>query len=159
MLAALKRRRQRSWEASLVALLASGCYTYAPVGNVTPVPNDQLSLVFTDQGRVDAGSALGPSLERVDGRVVRVSDSAYLLSVRRVTDLRGAQTAWRGETVSVARAWVGAGYERRFSRSRTYLLAGICVAAVATFIGTRGFGLVDRVVWSPGAGGGGGNGQ
>lgn len=159
MVATIRRRWQGSRAAGCVALLAAGCYTYTPMASVAPVPDGELSLVFTDQGRVGAGSVLGPSLERVDGRVVRASDSAYLLRVLRVTDLRGMQTSWRGETVSVARAWVGTGYERRFSRSRTYLVAGICAAVVAAFIGTRGFGLADRLLQSPPSGGGGSNGQ
>jgi hypothetical protein len=155
MVAPLKRR-QWSLRAGCVALLAAGCYTYTPVGSAAPVPDDQLSLVFTDQGRVDAGSALGPSLERVDGRLVRTSDSAYLLRVLRVTDLRGVQTPWRGETVSVARAWVGTTYERRFSRSRTYVLAGISTALLVAFIASHGFGLGGPILQPP-PGGGGGN--
>lgn len=153
-------RWRRAWPGAvgIAALCTAGCYTYAPVGAVTPAPNAELSLVFTDQGRVGVGSLLGSSLERVDGRVVRSSDSAYLLRVERVIDLHGAQTPWRGETVSVARAWVGNTYERRFSRSRTYLIAGLCSAAVAVFIGTRAFGLSGS--GSPGSGSGGGvNGQ
>lgn len=145
------------WSAACAAVLGAGCYTYTPVADVAPATNAELSLVFTDRGRVGADSVLGSSLERVDGRVVRATDSAYLLSVSRVTDLRGVQTPWRGETVSVARAWVGNSYERRFSRSRTYLLAGLCSAAVAVFIGTRAFGLSGS--GSPGSGSGGVTGQ
>ncbi len=158
MVAAIVARRSWPLAAGFGALLATGCYTYAPVGSVAPAPDAELSLVFTDQGRVGAGSVLGPSLERVDGRVVQATDSAYLIRVVRVTDLRGVQTPWRGETVHVARAWVGNTYERRFSRSRTYLVAGICAAAVAAFIGTRGFGLGGRILQTPG-GAVGGNGQ
>ncbi len=150
-------RRSCLRAAGFAVVLVAGCYTYTPVAGVTPAPDAELSLVFTDQGRVGAGSVLGSSLERVDGRVVRATDSAYLIRVARVTDLRGGQTQWRGETVSVARAWVGNTYERRFSPSRTYLIAGLCSAAVAVFIGTRAFGLTGR--GSPGSGGGGVNGQ
>jgi hypothetical protein len=139
-------------------VLGAGCYTYTPVAGVTPAADAELSLVFTDQGRVGVGNVLGSSLERVDGRVVRATDSAYLLRVSRVIDLRGVQTPWRGETVSVARSWVGNSYERRFSRSRTYLIAGLCSAAVAVFIGTRAFGLAGAGAPASG-GGGGGSGQ
>src|SRR5260370_41614706 len=116
-MAAPIKRRQWSLQAGCVALLAVGCYTYTPVGSAVPVPDDQLSLVFTDQGRVDAGGALGPSLERVDGRLVRMSDSIYLLRVLRVTDLGGVQTPWRGGTLSGPPAGGGATHQRPLSPS------------------------------------------
>ncbi len=149
------RRHVGAGAVALGALLTSGCYSYTPVGSLTPPPSAELSLVLTDQGRVGAGNVLGPGLERVDGHVVRATDSAYVLRVERVTNLRGVQTAWRGETVTVARAWVGNTYERRFSRSRTYLIAGVSTALLATFIATHGFGLGGPILQNPGGGGGG----
>lgn len=140
---------------ALGATLATSCYTYTPAATLTPPPSAELSLIFTDQGRVGAGGVLGPGLERVDGQVVRATDSAYLLRVARVTNLRGVQTPWRGETVSVARAWVATTYERRFSPSRTYLIAGLSTALLAAFIATHGFGLGGPILQNPGGGGGG----
>jgi hypothetical protein len=101
---------------------------------------------------------LGPGLERVEGQVVRATDSAYVLRVACVTNLQGVQTAWRGETVTVARAWVGNTYERRFSRSRTYLIAGVSTALLTAFIASHGFGLGGPILQNP-TGGGGGNSQ
>jgi hypothetical protein len=143
---------------ALGVMLTTGCYTYTPVATLSPPPSAELSLVLTDQGRASAGVVLGPGLERVDGQVVQATDSSYLLRVARVTNLQGVQTAWRGETVTVARAWVGSTYERRFSRSRTYLIAGVSTALLTAFIASHGFGLGGPILQNP-TGGSGGNSQ
>ena len=155
---AIRGTRLRPWAGALAATVAAGCYTYTPLGVAVPAPGAEISLVLTDQGRVAAGGVLGPSADRVEGPLMGASDSAYLLRVTRVTDIRGIQSRWSAESVAVNRAWVATAYRRHFSRSRTYVIAGAFTAAVTAFVATRTLGQHGPVLQAPG-GTGGGNGQ
>jgi len=142
---------------ALLATLAAGCYMYTPLETVTPRSDVEVALALTDLGRVEAGHALGPSVDRVEGRVALVSDTAYVLQVASVRDIRGVVTKWSGETVTVPRAWVGSAFTRRLSRSRTWLLAGAFTAGAAVFIASRALGIGGPTMPSGGGGGGGNN--
>ncbi len=142
----------------VIVVFLAGCYVYTPLDTVTPRSDVEVALALTDLGRVEAGHALGPSIDRVEGRVAQVSDTAYVLQVSSVRDIRGVVTKWSGETVTVPRAWVGSASTRRLSRSRTYLLAGAFTAGAAAFIASRALGIGGPGMPS-GAGGGGGNNQ
>lgn len=132
-----------------------GCYAYAPLGTVRPSADTEVSLALSDQGRVDAASTLGSSVGRVEGKVVQLNDTAYVLRVSRVHDIRGTVSPWSGETVVVPRTWVGNVTERRFSRSRTYFIAGAFTAALTAFIVTRSLtGSGGPTTENPGGGGG-----
>jgi hypothetical protein len=120
------------------------------------VPETRVALVLTDVGRVGAGNDMGPGVARLEGALVRSTDSEYTLRITGVTDIRGRESRWSGESFSVRRTWVSNAYERRFSKPRTYLLVGALTAGVATFIVTRhllGFGSGTEQT------GGGGSGQ
>jgi hypothetical protein len=142
----------------VVCALLGGCYVYTPLESVTTSSTVEVALALTDVGRVEAGHTLGPSVDRVEGRVTQVSDTAYVLQVSRVRDIRGVVTKWTGETVTVPRAWVGNAYTRRLSRSRTYVLAGAFTAGTAAFIASRTLGIGGPAMPS-GGGNGGGNSQ
>lgn len=119
----------------------TGCYSYRPLA-VLPQPETEVSLVLTDWGRAEAGRAIGPGADRVEGALVTASDSALVLSVRAVKPLSGGIVRWAGETVSVRRDHVARVYERRFSTSRTSLFVGGILAAVVVLVGTTDlFGL------------------
>jgi hypothetical protein len=122
-------------------LAGAGCYSYRPLA-APPAPESQVSVVLTDQGRVETGRAVGPGADRVEGALVRASDTTLLLSVRAVKPLSGGVVRWAGETVSVRREHVARLYERRFSRGRTAVFVGGVVAAMAVIVGTTDlFGL------------------
>lgn len=141
--------------AALLGLLATGCYSYAPLPTLNPAPQSQVALVLSDVGRVGAGPIIGAGVARVEGAVVRSTDSAYTLRVVGVTDIRGRESRWSGESVSLRRTWVGNAYERRFSKPRTYLLVGALTAGFATFVATRHLFGIGGVAGSSGDGGGG----
>jgi len=137
------------------SLLAAACYTYAPLGTVQPNSDAEVSLALSDVGRGQAGSTLGASVDRVEGKVVQVNDTAYVLHVDRVEDIRGGITTWSGETVPIPRAWVGNASTRQLSRSRTYLVASAFAAALTAFIATRTLtGSGGPTSENPGGGGG-----
>ena len=143
--------------ATLLSALLGGCYVYTPLEDVTPCADVEVALAVTDVGRVEAGHTLGPLADRVEGRVAQVTDTAYVLQVLTVRDVRGVVTKWSGETVTVPRAWVGGAYRRRLSRSRTYLLAGAFTAGAALFIGSRSLGIIGSGAPGSSQGGGGDN--
>lgn len=129
--------RIRALSFCLLPVIAAGCYTYRPLATLEPVPPARVALDLSDQGRVGAGPNIGSAVARVEGALVGTSDSAYTVRVASVTDLRGTQSHWTGETVALRRTWVGNAYERRLSKSRTLLLAGALTAGFAAFVATR----------------------
>src|SRR3989442_8117430 len=65
--------------ARLVPVLLAGCYSYTPLATVAPTPGLRLSLALTDQGRVGVAPVMGAGLDRVEGTLVRVTDSSYVV--------------------------------------------------------------------------------
>lgn len=136
-------RQIRCGAAALVVAVCDGaaCYSYRPLAT-PPAPETQVSVVLTDFGRVEAGRAIGPGADRVEGAVVSTSDSDIVLSVRAVKPLNGGVVRWTGETVSMRREHMARLFERRFSKGRTTLFVGGIVATVAVIVGTTDlFGL------------------
>jgi hypothetical protein len=82
--------------------------------------------------------SIGPSVSRIQGTVVTVSDTAYVLHVSDLYDIQGRHSQWTGETVQVPRAYVANAYERRLSRGRTFVAAGTTAALFVAFVLTRG---------------------
>src|SRR5436309_2462161 len=113
-----------------------------------------VALTLSDQGRVGAGPTMGAGVARVEGALIGSTDSDFTLQVAAITDLRGRQTRWSGETVTLQRAWVGNAYERRFSRSRTYVLVGALAAGFVSFAVTRHWFGGGPLTDNPGGGGG-----
>lgn len=139
----------------MLSVLLGGCYTYTPLATLTPTEGE-VALTLTDQGRAAAATSLGSGIDRLEGKLIAATDTAYMLAVLRVRDIRGVETQWAGERVTVPRAWVANAYERHISRSRTYLAASAFTAAVAAFIASRALGGGGPTLQNPGGGGGGG---
>lgn len=119
-----------------------GCYRYVPLA---PAPQAGLraALVLSDQGRVGMAPRIGTGVERIEGTLLSSSDSDYLLSVSGLVGINGARSPWTGETVRVARGYVGTALERRLSKGQTAVVAVGAGAVVAIFMATRnllGFG-------------------
>jgi len=140
--------------AAALTLVVAGCYTYTPLEAPSPAPQERVALVLTDQGRVGAGPTMGAGLARVEGMLIGSTDSDYTLRVAEVIDIRGAVSRWSAETVTLQRSWVGNAYERRLSKSRTYLLASALTVGVVAFIASRTlFGSSGPFVENPPGGG------
>ncbi len=138
---------------------ALGCYSYQPLTTVEPAPGTSVSLELSDQGRVAVAESVGPGTRRVEGTVVRADNTTWVLSVGSVLGIDGRVTKWSGETVGVSRAYVEVPYERRYSRSRTLLLASSVMVGVAAFIATRHLLGISIPILDGGNGDGGGQGQ
>lgn len=132
-------RREPGWHGlRLLSLLlcAAGCYSYLPVP--TPVPvGTRVAVDLNDQGRADLRGMIGAEIARVEGALVHNSDTAFVVNVLETRGMRGQQTRWAGETVSLRREYVRQITERRFSRSRTTVGVLGGAAGVLAFILSR----------------------
>ena len=129
--------------AFVILPVLAGCYTYVPVATLQPVPGTKLSLVLNDEGRSQTARQVGPYTMRVEGQLLQATDADYVLAVTDVVDIRGARSRWTGETVPLPRSFVMSTYEKRFSRTRTFLLVGAVTAGflvLARSFNILGFG-------------------
>jgi hypothetical protein len=131
-------RRAASILSIAMVLSTSACYSYVPVTGA-PVPGTEVALVVTDRGRVALGERVGPEIDELRGTLVGKTDSSYTLTMKQAVTLRRTSATWTGESLSVSSAFIGGVRERRFSRSRSWLLAGGATAALVAFIATRSF--------------------
>ena len=133
-------RRYAAGRLAAVAIVVpalAGCYTYAPVATLEPAPGAKLSLVLNDEGRSQTARQVGPYTMRIEGELVQATPADLVLAVSDVVDLRGARSKWTGETVPLPRSYVMSTYEKRFSRSRTAILATAVAAGFVAFMASR----------------------
>lgn len=110
---------------------ATGCYeSHAARTTVLPA-GTQVSLSITDRGRVALGPQMGEGVVRLNGRVAQASDSLYVVRVSSVDYLAAPTGHWAGEEIKVPRDYVASVAERRLSRKRSWVMAGIVVGAIA----------------------------
>jgi hypothetical protein len=134
----------------------AGCYTYVPVS--TAPLGSSVTVEVTDRGRVALTESVGPGVRRLSGQVTASNDSAVHMSVNTVQFLDvGTPVKWAGEPVTISRDYVVVLREKRLSRSRSFIAAGLFTAAgvAMSMIAIRGFG-GDDPSGKPGDGGGGG---
>jgi len=143
--AALSGRRNQAagrgiFRASLLGLFtgfSAGCYTTVPMSSA-PEPGQVLVMNLTDQGRVALGPSIGPSATRIEGTLDTRTDSGYVVKVASVVYLNGTNNRWTNEPLVIRSDLVRDMREKKFSRSRSGLLAAGVVGATVAFIATRG---------------------
>ena len=110
------RRNTRRGRRVVVACISAfnlGCYTAVPIGGESARTGTRISVELTDAGTVDMASQVGPRIHTLVGDVSAVSDSTIMLSMRSATDVRGIESLWQGEQVTVKRSDVSSVGERR----------------------------------------------
>ena len=117
--------------AMLLLPSATGCYESHAVRTTVLPAGTQVSLSITDRGRVALGPQLGEGVLRLNGRVAQASDSMYVVRVSSVDYLAAPTGHWTGEEIKVPRDYVASVAERRLSRKRSWVMAGIVVGAIA----------------------------
>ncbi len=117
-----------------LASIALGCYTLQPIRTTSPILGSEIGLDLNDAGRVALGGTMGPEIGQIEGRLVRMDSSGYLLSVSTVHFLRGGEQVWTGERVSVKTDYVSSVTERKLSKGRTAILSAAGIAAVAIIV-------------------------
>ena len=148
-----ERSNEKAWRgifrASLLGLFtgfSAGCYTTVPI-TATPQPGQVLVMNLNDQGRAALGPSVGASVTQIEGMLDTRTDSAYTVKVASVVYMNGTNNRWTNEPLTIRSDLVRDMREKKFSRSRTALLAGGIVGAVAAFIATRdllGLGNPDK---------------
>ncbi len=117
--------------------LESGCYQYVPMGGSRPVTGERYSLELTDGGRVGLAERLGSGVIRVEGTLLQLTDTAYVMSVAGIETISGGSSHWSGEKVSIPPQYISSMQGREFSRGRTAAAIGAAAAALGAFIATR----------------------
>lgn len=120
----------------------AGCYTYVPLIAPAPDPDHVLAFELNDGGRAAVVDNIGPETARVEGALLRVTDTGYQVSVDQVITLRGRAHQWSGETVTLDRTSVREVRERRFSAPRTIAVAGSATLSFLAFVVSRGLGVL-----------------
>jgi hypothetical protein len=150
------RRLGPRWLA-LLPLTLSGCYTYAPLRTAAaPAPGEQIQVELSDAGRVGMASDLGPEMAKVEGTLVSASDSLVVMRVSQVWGEYGGVSRWQGEQVAFKGRYIRTLRERRFSTTRTAILAATVGAGVVVFVVTRnllGIGVAPGTASGGGASG------
>jgi hypothetical protein len=139
--------RGRSVRAAVAVILfapyLSACFHQVPVSRVGVASGSHVSLQITDQGRIALTESVGPGIQSIDGRVLESTDSSVVLAVAsiRFFDLQVPMPR-DGERMEIAHGFFSEVRERRLSRSRSFIAAGL--AAAGTFlllmISIEGFG-------------------
>ncbi len=120
-----------------------GCYTYTPIATLQPAPGTNLSLVLSDEGRMQSMRQVGPYAMRIEGELLQATPDDLVLAVSDVVDIRGTHSKWTGESVSLPRSYVSLTYQKQFSRAKTVLVATAVAGGIVAIIAGRnllGFG-------------------
>lgn len=131
-----------SWAAvALAAVGLSACYTYTPLRD----PEPQMGQAFTfdlDQPCPPAvAERVGLDTRRVEGTLLRRTDSEFVVSVARTNASGGRSYRWNGETVTLPQAYVWQVRSKRFSPTRTVAVVGGAALSFVAFVITRSLGV------------------
>jgi hypothetical protein len=113
--------------AAVVSPIAA-CYHYAPVEEVQAEAGHEVRLQLTDRASVDLAEQIGPRIERVEGELLAVSDTAFTLRMSATYGRGNVETPWAGERVTFARGDVSRVERKAFDRGRSFVIGGGAVA-------------------------------
>jgi hypothetical protein len=132
---------------ALIAVLASGCYTYRPV--TAPRVSERVRLTLTGQGTEELARFLGPRVVGAEGDLTSIqSDGAMVVAVDFVRLADGTRQPWTGEgVVTFPAGYVTEVRERTFLRRQSYVAGGALTG-----------GLIAVAIMALRSGGAGGNG-
>lgn len=114
--------------------LQMGCFAYGPMQDSIQGNGQLVGVVLNDRGRAQSSDRLGAEIDRVEGRLVALTDSLVSLEVTRTVSLRGSSSAWTGERVDLPRSGVRGFQQRSFSKRKTTLFVIGAVAAIGLFV-------------------------
>jgi hypothetical protein len=102
-----------------------------PVDRAAPAIGAEVAVDLNDAGRTALGSKLGPQVAQVHGHLLRRDGDGDLLALTSAEFLRGGSQTWAGETVHVRSDYASQYYENRVSTSRSLVVGGLVVGALA----------------------------
>lgn len=143
------RRRAGGGAALLLAAVgSSACYSYAPMRDPEPQLGQAFAFDINEPCPPVIAEGVGPETRRVEGTLVRRTETDFVVSVARATTTRGRIYRWNGETVALPQEYVRQVRTRRFSPIRTLGVAGGAVVSFLAFVVTRslatGGGVADK---------------
>ncbi len=148
------RRLARGRLLALAPAVLPACYYYVPM-QTAPASGVEVEITLNDTGRVGMTSAVGPEVGSIQGVLASVSDSALVLHVTQVLGEYGGVTKWNGEVVTIRPDYVRTLRERKFSASRTVVLAALAGGGLVAFAASQN---LLGIGGAPGNSGPGGNG-
>lgn len=139
-----RRRALRVGALGLLLVQLAGCYQYVPVAAPQVPAGARVSMQLTDRGRVEFADRIGPGIRKLNGTVVSATDTALTVSVNEVEFIDVAvPVKWNGDRILFSQGFLGQVRERRLSKSRSWLMAGVVALGVAAMstIAISGFGI------------------
>lgn len=127
----------RGFATAIGVLFVAGCYTYTPIATLEPAAGTNVSLVLSDEGRMQSMRQVGPYAMRIEGELLSTTADDLTLAVSDVVDIRGTHSKWSGESVSLPRSYVMMTYQKQFSRSKTTLFAAAVAGGIVALIASR----------------------
>jgi len=130
-----------------VLSLLAACFTQAPIDAPVPAPDMRIVAQVTDTGVLAMSNALGPGVREVEGIVAGADAAAWDLRLLRVDYRGGSSVLWHRELVRFPRSALSQATERRFSKKRSWLAAGLITTGAllaARMLGVIGGGDGDN---------------
>jgi hypothetical protein len=111
-----------------------GCYTTRPIAGQGTALGSTLVLSINDAGRAALAGSMGPAISEIEGRLLEKDSSEYVLAVAQIHMFGGADQVWSGERVRIKSGFVNTVSEKKFSKTKTGLIAAAAVGVVAIVI-------------------------
>lgn len=112
--------------------MAAGCYTYRPTDPAELQPSAEIRARLTTEETARLGTVVPVEQSMLEGTVVERSGDSLMLLVPVSSELRGMRVETLHQRVQVPVSGIAGADLRRLDRTRTGLLIGAAVAAVAT---------------------------
>lgn len=106
----------------LAVVMFSGCYSYSRVAG-PPQAGTDVEVELTDAGSADLARLVGPNVVSIRGRITEFGPDTERLAVESVLKRSGTDEYWSKEPLALARTSIASVATRKFSASRTGLLA------------------------------------
>lgn len=130
--------------AAVVFPVMAGCYTQVPLETATPAPLTRVIARVTDSGAVAIGPSVGPGASEVEGVVASATPDLWTLNLLRVDYRGGTSTIWKREPVAFPRYALSHATQKRVSKSRSWMVAGLFVLGAYTVTRAFGYGGSDE---------------
>ncbi len=110
----------------LALTLFGACYRYVPASSGDLVIGEAYRGHLTAEGSQRVARIVGENVERFDGRIVTVTDTAYLVAMSATLKRsEERQTVWTGEQLVIPRSAVNRFELRQLDRPRTLRAAAL----------------------------------